>query len=182
MLLDTSACLCYYSRGIPGAALCQWRQRVIQSAIMLPCVRRSTLGWRNERDYHSPTPNALPPEPCMALAGGHWPGAPVGGWAVPSAEPPQQLVQKSSGGLASQDYFGNALHRDSGSPHVRPRGSEQEVRPHIGRIWCASVTRLCCPASVSSGSHCATKSSRFGTISASVGLRSVSSECVPMGK
>ena len=81
----------------------------------------------------STTPHGLAGRPgenlLLVLAGGHWPGAPVGGWAVPSAEPPQQqLVQKSSGGPpASQDYFGNALHRDSGSPHVRPRGSEQEV-------------------------------------------------------
>ena len=70
---------------------------------------------------------------CNSPAGGQWPGAPPGGWTVPSAEPPQQLLQqKSSGGgpVPSPDYFGNALHRDSGgSPHARPRGSEQEVSP-----------------------------------------------------
>ena len=71
----------------------------------------------------------------LTPAGGQWPGAPVGGWTLPSAEPPQQqpLPPKSGGGggHASPDYFGNALHRDSGSPHARPRGSEQEARTLI---------------------------------------------------
>ena len=58
-------------------------------------------------------------------AAGQWPAAPVCGWTVPSAEPPQ--AQKS-GLVSGPDYFGNALHNDSGSPHARPRGSEQEVR------------------------------------------------------
>ena len=57
-----------------------------------------------------------------SYVGWPWPGAPSGGWTVPLAEPAQP-----PGASAPPDYFGNALHNDTGSPPARPRGSEQEV-------------------------------------------------------